>query len=40
MALDNNGTPLINGRLYGWATVKVAIQGIPLIGITSIEYEE
>lgn len=40
MALDNNGTPLINGRLYGWADVKAAIQGVPLIGITSIEYED
>lgn len=40
MALDHNGTPLINGVLHSWASIQVAIQGIPLTGITSIEYED
>lgn len=40
MALDHNGTPLINGMLHSWASIQVAIQGVPLTGITSIEYED
>ena len=40
MALDHNGTPLINGVLHSWASIQVAIQGVPLTGITSIEYED
>lgn len=40
MALDHNGTPLINGVLHSWASIRVAIQGVPLTGITSIEYED
>ena len=40
MALDNNGTPLINGILYGWANVQVTIQGVPLTGITAVEYDD
>ena len=40
MALDHNGTPLINGVLHSWASIQVAIQGVPLTGLTSIEYED
>ncbi|EWC93277.1 hypothetical protein [Porphyromonas catoniae] len=40
MAIDHNGTPLINGILHSWASIQVAIQGVPLTGITSIEYED
>lgn len=40
MAIDRNGVPLINGILYGWADIIVAIAGLPLTGITSIEYDD
>lgn len=33
-------TPLINGRAYDYASVTVNILGVPLAGITSIEYAE
>lgn len=36
----NNGIPLVNGMLYSWADVVVAISGVPVTGITSIEYGE
>jgi hypothetical protein len=31
---------LINGKAYEWADIIVNILGVPLTGITSIEYEE
>jgi hypothetical protein len=31
-------TPLINGINYAWAGVKVVLFGVPIVGITSIEY--
>lgn len=34
----NNGIPLINGMLYSWADIVAAINGVPLTGITGIEY--
>lgn len=34
----NNGIPLINGMLYSWADIVVTIGGVPLTGITAIEY--
>lgn len=34
----NNGIPLINGMLYSWADVVVAINGVPVTGITAINY--
>ena len=34
----NNGIPLINGMLYSWADIVAAISGVPLTGITGIEY--
>lgn len=33
-----NGIPLINGILYSWADIVVAISGVPVTGITGIEY--
>ena len=38
--LLNNGIPLINGELCGWADIVVAIAGVPVTGITAIEYED
>ena len=38
--VDRNGIPLVNGILYGWAEVLVAIAGVPLTGITSVEYSD
>jgi hypothetical protein len=32
-------TPLINGINYSWANVKVIIFGVPIVGITKIEYK-
>lgn len=40
MAVDHNGTPLINGVLHSWASIQAAIQGVPLTGITAVEYED
>ena len=34
----NNGTPLVNGMLYSWADIVTAISGVPVTGITGIEY--
>ncbi len=33
-------TPLINGKAYEWADIVVNIMGVPMTGITSIEYSE
>ena len=32
--------PLINGRAYGWADITASPAGVPLFGITDIEYAE
>jgi hypothetical protein len=32
--------PLINGKSYEWANIVVNIMGVPIVGITNIEYEE
>ena len=32
-------TPLINGINYAWANVKVIILGVPVVGITKIDYK-
>jgi len=32
--------PLINGKSYEWADIVVNVLGVPVVGITSIEYEE
>lgn len=34
----NNGIPLINGMLYSWADIVVLVGGVPITGITGIEY--
>lgn len=36
--MKRNGIPLINGVLYSWAEVVVTIAGVPVTGVTSIEY--
>lgn len=35
-----NGIPLINGVEYGWADIVLTIAGMPVTGITSIEYSD
>ncbi len=35
-----NITPLINGRAYSWADVSFNIGGVPVIGVTKIDYDE
>lgn len=32
--------PLINGKSYEWADIIVNVLGLPIVGITNIEYEE
>ena len=32
-------TPLINGIAYSWANIKVNLFGVPVIGITEIDYD-
>ena len=32
--------PIINGRAYGWADISCAPAGIPLFGITDVDYSE
>ena len=31
--------PLINGVNYSWANVKLVLFGVPVVGITQIEYK-
>jgi hypothetical protein len=33
-------TPLINGREHAWADIVLNIGGVPIVGITSINYDE
>lgn len=35
-----NIPPLINGKSYEWSDIQVTILGVPVVGITNIEYEE
>lgn len=35
-----NGVPLINGVAYGWADIVCLIAGVPVTGITAIDYED
>lgn len=37
-SIINNGIPLVNGMLYSWADIVAAISGVPVTGITGIEY--
>jgi hypothetical protein len=34
----NNIVPLINGKSYEWSDITCNILGVPVVGITSIEY--
>lgn len=34
----NNGIPLVNGMLTSWADMVVLIGGVPVTGITGVEY--
>lgn len=36
----NNGIPLVNGMLCSWADIVVLIGGVPVTGITGVEYED
>ena len=33
-------TPLINGVNYSWANIKLVLFGVPVVGITKIEYSK
>lgn len=35
-----NGIPLINGIAYNWGEIVVTIAGVPVTGITAIEYDD
>ena len=37
-SIINNGIPLVNGMLYSWADIVAAISGVPVTGITGVEY--
>ncbi len=36
----NNGIPLANGMLTSWADIVVLIGGVPVTGITGVEYDD
>lgn len=36
----NNGIPLINGMLCGWADIVILIGGVPITGIVAVDYNE
>lgn len=40
MGMLSNGIPLINGTMYGWGSITVNVAGIPVTGITGIEYSD
>lgn len=40
MKVVNNGVPMVNGELCGWADIVVLIGGVPITGITGAEYNE
>jgi hypothetical protein len=35
-----NGIPMINGITYSWGDISVLIGGVPVTGITAIEYDD
>lgn len=35
-----NGVPYVNGEVVGWADIVVSIAGVPVTGITGVEYED
>lgn len=36
----NNGIPLVNGMLCSWADIVVLVGGVPVTGITGVEYSD
>lgn len=38
--LGNNGIPFVNGKLHDWADIVFVIAGLPVTGITGIEYKD
>ena len=38
--VGNNGVPFVNGKLYDWADIVLVIAGVPVTGITRIEYKD
>ncbi len=34
-----NGTPMINGRTYGWADLVVVVMGVIVTGITAVSWK-
>lgn len=38
--IGNNGVPYVNGKLYDWADIVTAIAGVPVTGITGIDYKD
>lgn len=38
--MSNQIVPLINGKSYEWADIIVNILGVPLVGVTAIEYSD
>ena len=35
-----NGVPMVNGMLVGWADIVVLVGGVPITGITGVEYTD
>ena len=33
-----NGVPMVNGMLVAWADIVVLVGGVPVTGITGVEY--
>ena len=38
--VGNNGVPFVNGKLYDWADIVITIAGVPVTGVTAIEYKD
>ena len=36
----NNGMPYINGKLYDWGDIVLALAGVPVTGIVGIDYKD
>lgn len=36
----NNGVPMVNGMLCSWADIVVLIGGVPVTGVTGVEYDD
>jgi hypothetical protein len=40
MSLLSDRPPLVNGQAYAWVDIVVSIAGVPLSGITAVEYSD